>query len=36
VSDANTPALALYESLGFGFKSDPDRDLLMRLSLSDD
>lgn len=36
VSESNDAALALYRSLGFGFKSDPDRDLLMRRPLSDD
>ena len=34
VSEANTGAIAFYESLGFGFKSDPDRDLLMKLSIT--
>jgi len=35
VSEANDAALALYRSLGFGFKSEPDRDLLMRRRLGD-
>ena len=35
VSEENAEALALYESLGFSFKSDPVRDLLMRRSLGD-
>lgn len=35
VSEANPEAMALYGSLGFGFKSDPDRDLLLRRSLAD-
>jgi GNAT superfamily N-acetyltransferase len=34
VSEANTGAIAFYESLGFGFKSDPHMDLLMKLSIS--
>ncbi|MEI6446331.1 MAG: GNAT family N-acetyltransferase [Actinomycetes bacterium] len=35
VSEENEPALALYRSIGFSFKSDPARDLLLRLPLDD-
>ena len=30
VSEANAAGLALYEKLGFGYKSEPNKDLLMR------
>ena len=36
VSEDNGNARALYEGLGFGFKSAPSRDLLLRLPLSED
>lgn len=36
VSEANEAALALYSGLGFGFKSEPARDLMMRLPLTED
>jgi len=35
VSDVNEPAIALYQSLGFGYKSEPNKDFLMRLTLPD-
>jgi len=35
VSEENESALALYRSVGFSFKSDPARDLLLRLPLGD-
>lgn len=36
VSEANAQALSLYEGLGFGAKSAPDRDLLLGLRISED
>ena len=35
VSESNAEALSLYQELGFGFKSEPARDLLLRRSLAD-
>ena len=36
VSEVNESALDLYRSLGFGFKSDPARDLMMTRALNPD